>query len=110
MDTQDKGKKDGAAGTRAPRGRRNEQVGVVVKAKMQKTVVVAVERLVRHDVYRKTIRRTSTFMAHDEKGAQRGDRVRIVETRPLSKNKRWRVEEILARGTGVEDTASELEA
>src|SRR2546425_11609483 len=82
--------------------RRNEQVGVVVKARMQKTVVVAVERLVRHDVYRKTIRRTSTFMAHDEKGAKRGDRVRIVETRPLSKRKRWRVEEILARGTGVE--------
>jgi small subunit ribosomal protein S17 len=99
---------ESAAGTRARR--RNEQVGVVVKAKMQKTVVVAVERLVRHDVYRKTIRRTSTFMAHDEKGAKRGDRVRIVETRPLSKRKRWRVEEILARGTGVEDTASEIKA
>ena len=100
--------KDGAAadGTAAKKaGRRNEQVGVVVKAKMQKTVVVAVERLVRHDVYRKTIRRTSTFMAHDDKGAKQGDRVRIVETRPLSKNKRWRVEEILVRGTGVEDTA-----
>jgi small subunit ribosomal protein S17 len=107
MDRQEK--KDGQEATGAPRGRRNEQVGVVVKAKMQKTVVVAVERLVRHDVYRKTIRRTSTFMAHDEKGAQQGDRVRIVETRPLSKNKRWRVEEILARGTGIEDTASELE-
>jgi small subunit ribosomal protein S17 len=106
METQEK--KDAADVTGTPkRGRRNEQVGVVVKAKMTKTVVVAVERLVRHDVYRKTIRRTSTFMAHDEKGAQRGDRVRIVETRPLSKNKRWRVEEILARGTGIEDTASE---
>jgi len=79
------------------RGRRNEQVGVVVKAKMQKTVVVAVERLVRHDLYRKTIRRTSTFMAHDEKGAREGDRVRIVETRPLSRHKRWRVAEILTR-------------
>jgi small subunit ribosomal protein S17 len=109
MDTQEKDGKGGAAGTAGARGRRNEQVGVVVKAKMQKTVVVAVERLVRHDVYRKTIRRTSTFMAHDEKGAQRGDRVRIVETRPLSKNKRWRVEEILARGAGIEDTASEVE-
>jgi small subunit ribosomal protein S17 len=106
MATQEK-KGGGEAGS--PRGRRNEQVGVVVKAKMQKTVVVAVERLVRHDVYRKTIRRTSTFMAHDETGAQRGDRVRIVETRPLSKNKRWRVEEILARGAGIEDTASEVE-
>ena len=79
------------------KGRRQERVGVVVKAKMKKTVVVAVERLVRHDVYRKTIKRTSTFMAHDEKGAKRGDRVRIVETRPLSKNKRWRVEEILGK-------------
>ena len=71
--------------------RRNEQVGVVVKARMEKTVVVAVERLVRHDMYRKTIRRTSTFMAHDEKGAREGDTVRIVETRPLSRHKRWRV-------------------
>ena len=108
METQDK--KGGPAGAVARRGRRNEQVGVVVKAKMLKTVVVAVERLVRHDVYRKTIRRTSTFMAHDEKGAQKGDRVRIVETRPLSKNKRWRVAEILTRGSGVEDTAAEIQA
>ena len=85
---------------------RNEQIGTVVSAKMQKSVVVAVERMVRHAVYRKTIKRTSTFMAHDEKGAQQGDRVRIVETRPLSKNKRWRVEEIVGKGVGpVEDTA-----
>ena len=82
---------------KAPGRRRNEQVGVVVKARMEKTVVVAVERLVRHDMYRKTIRRTSTFMAHDEKGAREGDTVRIVETRPLSRHKRWRVEEILTR-------------
>ena len=75
--------------------RRNEQIGTVVKAKMAKTVVVAVERLVRHGLYRKTIKRTSTFMAHDEKGAKQGDVVRIVETRPLSKMKRWRVEEII---------------
>ena len=77
--------------------RRNEQVGVVVKARMEKTVVVAVERLVRHGLYRKTIRRTSTFMAHDEKGARKGDTVRIVETRPLSRHKRWRVAEIVSR-------------
>jgi small subunit ribosomal protein S17 len=82
----------------ATTGHRNTQIGTVVKAKMQKTVVVAVERLVQHDVYRKTIKRTSTFMAHDDKGAKEGDRVRIVETRPLSRNKRWRVEEILTRG------------
>jgi small subunit ribosomal protein S17 len=73
---------------------------------MQKTVVVAVERLVRHPVYRKTIKRTSTFMAHDEKGAQRGDRVRIVETRPLSKHKRWRVEEILGKAILPEEDAA----
>jgi small subunit ribosomal protein S17 len=86
--------------------RRNEQIGTVVKANMQKTVVVAVERLVRHAVYRKTIKRTSTFMAHDEKGAKKGDTVRIVESRPLSRHKRWRVEEILNPGTAVEDAAA----
>jgi small subunit ribosomal protein S17 len=80
-----------------PAGRRQERVGVVTTAKMQKTVVVAVERLVRHGFYKKTIRRTSTFMAHDELGARSGDRVRIVETRPLSRSKRWRVAEILER-------------
>jgi small subunit ribosomal protein S17 len=82
--------------------RRNERVGVVVSAKMQKTVVVAVERLVRHALYKKTIKRTTTFMAHDEKGAQRGDKVRIVETRPLSKQKRWRVQEIVERAVATE--------
>lgn len=80
-----------------PAGRRQERVGVVTTAKMQKTVVVAVQRFVRHGFYRKTIRRTSTFMAHDELGARAGDRVRIVETRPLSRQKRWRVAEILER-------------
>ena len=91
-------------GTETGTGHRNTQVGIVVKAKMTKTVVVAVERLVQHAMYRKTIKRTSTFMAHDEKGAKQGDRVRIVETRPLSRNKRWRVEEILTRGL-AEDVA-----
>jgi small subunit ribosomal protein S17 len=79
--------------------RRQERVGVVTSAKMQKSVVVAVERLVRHSFYKKTVRRTSTFMAHDELGAKAGDRVRIVETRPLSRLKRWRVAEILDRAT-----------
>ncbi len=105
-------KQDAEAGpTSAARARRrNRQVGVVIKAKMQKSVVVAVERLVRHEVYRKTVRRTSTFMAHDEKGARVGDRVRIVETRPLSKRKRWRVEEILARVAMPEDAIAETGA
>ena len=85
------------AGSTAGRAGRNEKIGIVVKAKMQKSVVVAVERMVQHAVYRKTIRHTSTFMAHDEKGAKKGDTVRIVETRPLSKSKRWRVEEIVSR-------------
>ena len=83
--------------------RRNEQTGIVISDKMAKSVVVAVERLVRHDMYRKTIRRTSTFMAHDELGAKRGDRVRIVESRPLSKRKRWRVDEIVERAAVAQD-------
>jgi small subunit ribosomal protein S17 len=95
---------------KAARGRasrRAVKLGVVVKAKMQKTVVVAVERLVRHDLYRKTIKRTSTFMAHDETGARRGDRVRIEETRPLSKSKRWRVIEVVEKATLTHDEAAE---
>ena len=87
-------------------GRRQERVGVVVKAKMAKTVVVAVERLVRHGLYRKTIKRTSTFMAHDERGAKPGDRVRIVESRPLSRMKRWRVAEILERAHAAGQAAA----
>jgi len=79
------------------RGRRNEQVGIVVSDKMMKTVVVAVERLVAHPQYGRRIRRTSRFKAHDEIGCHIGDRVRIMETRPLSKDKRWRVVEILER-------------
>jgi small subunit ribosomal protein S17 len=99
MEQQEKGAAPGGAG----RGRRSEQVGVVVKARMPKTVVVAVERLVSHPAYHKTVRRTSRFMAHDDKGCQRGDTVRIVETRPLSKHKRWRVEEILSKATATEE-------
>jgi len=91
-------KSPAAAGAAAVKARRRSaKTGVVVKAKMQKTIVVAVERFVRHPLYHKTIKRTSTFMAHDEKGAKQGDTVRIVETRPLSRHKRWRVEEIVKR-------------
>ncbi len=79
--------------------KRQARVGVVTSATMQKTVVVAVERRGRHGFYKKTIRRTSTFMAHDELGAKAGDRVRIAESRPLSRHKRWRVTEILERAT-----------
>lgn len=87
-----------ATGTEAgKRGRRAERIGVVSSDKMQKTVVVRVDRLVRHPKYRRYVRRTSKFMAHDEKGAQIGDKVRIIESRPLSARKRWRVVEILQK-------------
>ncbi|HEX6623941.1 MAG TPA: 30S ribosomal protein S17 [Pyrinomonadaceae bacterium] len=70
---------------------------MVASDKMEKTVVVRVDRLVRHPKYRRYVRRTSKFMAHDEKGATIGDKVRIVETRPLSARKRWRVVEIIQK-------------
>lgn len=80
------------------RGQRKTRVGVVVSDKMDKTVVVAVETMVRHPLYKRTIRRTKKFKAHDETNSCRvGDTVRIMETRPLSKEKRWRVTEILGR-------------
>lgn len=81
----------------APRKSRNEKVGTVASDKMEKTVVVRVDRLVKHPQYRRFVRRTSKFMAHDEMGAAVGDKVRIVETRPLSARKRWRVVEILQK-------------
>src|SRR5689334_13609600 len=75
--------------------------GRVVSNKMEKTVVVAVDRLVRHRLYKKIMRRTSKFMAHDEMSCNVGDVVRIVETRPLSKSKRWRVVQIIERAPQV---------
>lgn len=78
--------------------RRQEKVGVVTSAKMEKTVVVRVERQFTHPFYKKVVRRSKKFMAHDEKKeCQVGDTVRIQETRPLSRSKRWRVKEVLAR-------------
>lgn len=86
------------AGTLAPRGRRKERVGKVVSDKMQKTVVVSLTRQVPHPLYKKYFKKTTKFVAHDEKGdAKTGDTVRIMETRPLSKTKRWRVVEVLER-------------
>lgn len=79
------------------RANRSQKVGTVASDKMQKTVVVRVDRLVRHRKYRRYVRRTSKFMAHDELGATVGDKVRIVETRPLSARKRWRVVEIVQK-------------
>ena len=79
------------------RGRKAEKVGIVASDKMERTVVVRVDRLVKHPKYRRYVRRTSKFMAHDEQGATVGDKVRIVETRPLSTRKRWRVVEIIQK-------------
>jgi len=87
---------DGAA-KKSARGNRVQKVGTVSSDKMQKTVVVRVDRQVLHPKYRRYVRRTSKFMAHDDLGATVGDRVRIVETRPVSAKKRWRVIEIVQK-------------
>ena len=80
------------------RGLRKKKIGRVVSDKMDKTIVVAVETKVRHPLYGKTMNRTTKFKAHDENNeCQVGDTVKIVETRPLSKDKCWRVVEILER-------------
>ena len=82
----------------AARGARKSRTGLVVSDKMEKTVVVAIERRVPHPVYGKMVTRTKRLKAHDEENSAKvGDTVRIVETRPLSKDKRWRVVEIMQR-------------
>ncbi len=81
---------------------RKTRIGTVVSDKMDKTVVVSIERRVQHPVYGKMVRRTKRLKAHDERNdAKTGDTVRIMETRPLSKDKRWRVVEVLERATSV---------
>jgi small subunit ribosomal protein S17 len=80
--------------------RRQEKIGVVTSNKMQKTVVVTVDRQILHPLYKRVVRRSHKFLAHDEKGECRvGDWVRIQETRPLSARKRWRVTQVMARAT-----------
>lgn len=80
------------------RNNRKTRVGKVVSDKMDKTIVVAIETLVRHPLYGKSVKRTTKFKAHDENNECKiGDRVRIMETRPLSKEKRWRLVEIIER-------------
>src|SRR4051812_46744071 len=87
-----------AAGTEAgQRGPRPGEGGVGASDKMEKTCVVRVDRLIKPPKYRRYVRRTSKFMAHNEQGATVGDKVRIVETRPLSAHKRWRVVEIIQK-------------
>ena len=80
------------------RNLRKERIGVVVSNKMQKSIVVEIERREKHPIYGKVIKKTSRFMAHDEKEeCNIGDTVRIMETRPLSKRKHWRLVEIIER-------------
>ena len=104
-----------AAQTAAPteRNARKVRLGMVVSDRMTNTVVVRIERVVQHKLYPRTIRRSNTFKAHNEGNvAKRGDLVRIMETRPLSKTKRWRIVEIVRRGSaapevpGSEETSS----
>lgn len=96
--------------------RRKERVGVVTSDKMQKTIVVQVKRKAPHPLYGKVIEKANKFKAHDEKNeAKIGDRVRIAETRPLSKDKRWRLVEILSKGhqnssSDIKETVTEAKA
>ena len=85
----------------APHGRRTSRIGVVTSNKMQKSVVVRVERTVRHPLYERYIKRSNTFMAHDEDNrCNVGDTVEIVATRPLSARKRWRVRRVVRTAVG----------
>jgi small subunit ribosomal protein S17 len=84
--------------TTTERGRRKVRTGVVISDKMDKTVLIRIDRQVRHALYDKTVKRSSKLAAHDETNdAHVGDTVRVMETRPLSKSKRWRVVEIVER-------------
>ena len=84
------------------RGARQELVGVVTSAKMQKTIVVKVTRATQHPLYHRVVRTNKKYYAHDETGeARMGDTVRIVSTRPLSKLKRWRLKEVVQRSTRI---------
>lgn len=88
--------------TEKPRARVQEKVGTVISNKMQKTIVVAVVSLKKHRIYKRTYKQTKHFYAHDEENVcQIGDTVRIQETRPLSKLKRWKLVEVLKLGSGI---------
>ena len=93
----------------ATKSRRQQKVGRVVSNKMDKTIVVAVESLKKHRIYKRTYRQTKRFHAHDEENTcQIGDLVRIEESRPLSKTKHWRLVEIIKRGSGIVPVAEVL--
>lgn len=89
---------EGRVQTDTTRGTRKERVGMVVSDAPEKTVTVAVETLVRHPLYKKRVRRSKKFLVHDEQNeARRGDTVRIIETRPISRRKRWRLANVISR-------------
>jgi small subunit ribosomal protein S17 len=88
-----------AASVSALHSKRQEKIGLVTSNKMTKTVVVRVERQVRHPKYKRYIRRRKKFMAHDEIGVNIGDIVKIIETRPMSARKRWRVVEVVQKAS-----------
>ena len=89
---------EGQIQTDAERNRRKERVGIIVSDKAEKTVTVSVEALVRHKMYKKRVRRSKKFIVHDEQNEARvGDTVRIIETRPLSRRKRWRLANVISR-------------
>jgi small subunit ribosomal protein S17 len=89
--------------------KRNEKVGQVVSTRMAKTIVVEVSRRVPHPLYRRIVTKRNKFYAHDEVGdARMGDRVRIIETRPLSRLKRWRLAEVIWRASQVKVEPSEV--
>ena len=89
--------------------KRKTKLGLVISDKMDKTVVVAVETPKRHPLYKKTIKRMVKYKAHDENNECKvGDKVRIVETRPLSREKRWRVAEVITKGEVVEIKPEEV--
>lgn len=87
--------------------RRQNKVGIVTSNKMQKTVVVTVERQITHPLYKRVVRRSAKFLAHDEKNQCKiGDTVRIEQTRPMSARKRWRVVDIITRVTRASEVAA----
>jgi len=89
--------------------KRKTRIGTITSDKMDKTVVVSVETLTHHPLYRKTLKRTVKYKAHNhDNKAKEGDTVRIIETRPISKEKRWRVAEIIKKGETVEVKPAEV--
>ncbi len=86
---------------------RRRMIGTVIGTSMTKTVVVRVDRTVRHPLYGKVVHRSEKFLAHDERGCQKGDRVQIVESKPISRRKRWVVENVLAHDRRIHEVAAE---